>query len=1186
MNEFLLPRFDRAFGTILSYTAKGLGLLFFLAAIPSFIFGQSAKLINDGAHIVTTSGATVYTQGEVRNRVNGGSNGTITNDGTILTTHANPNNASYSNLDADAITQGNGLFEIEGDWVNSAVFNGDNGEVLLDGPNQLITGDSVSTFHDLTLSGTGTKTLDLDAEVTDTLALTDRRLHTDTNSMFVLNTSPNAITRTPGLNNTVQGFVSSDSTGWLVRKMAQTSSYIFPVGDSVGTPRFRPADLTPSSSNSQTFRARLKNSDPSPDGYDISNKAGGIGPVNPNFYWRIDRTNGADPMNVQLFYDEAVDTADMAVHWKSQWEMMGAATNTMNGSPQLSSVSHSGWNDFSPNPFNIAASPLTVNAKNDTTICVGDTAQLGATVTGGTGPYGFTWKPATYLNDSTLKDPEAQGVMDTITYYVTAYDSASGTMSQPDSMQVVVDPGPNVSISPSNPATCPGDSVQLNASGGGSYSWSPDSTLTSSTGTPVYSTPGDSETVVLTGTNGLGCVGKDTVGISVQSAPTEPVGTATPDTICQGDSTTITATGSGPNVTYNVYDSATAGTKIGTTAVKVGPMSDTSYYIGATLTGSGCKYPGPRDTVDVIVEPAPAAPSVSLSPDTLCMGNSTTLSATGSGAGVDYKVYDDSVGGSYLGDASLSLTPDSTMSYYVQAVDAKGCSPLGGRVADTVHVDSLPSVGVSSSPSTICKGDTSVLAASGADTYSWSPNVDITSTSGDTVKAYPDSDTTYTVTGTDTNGCVNDTSVTLNVDSSPTKPNVSIVPDTICQGDSANITASGSGGSVVYEVYDSAMGGNYIGNTPLTVAPMSDSSYFVEATLSGGGCSFAGGRVEDSLTVETATPDPSVSVNPDTVCPGDSTLVDASGSGGGVTYEVYDSAMGGNYLGNAPLNVAVDTSTAYFVAAVGSNGCDQLDGRDTVTVHTYSEPTADAGPDQDLCPGDSLWLTASGGASYTWSNGTSDDSTEVAPDSSSTYWVEVQNAKGCSDTDSVSLNVIQPGSFVAVDDEGTVDAEKRITVDVFANDSGSIGDSAIVSGPYQGSASWTSGGVEYVAPSNKGEDSLNYEVCNFTCSNICDTATVQITINEGVKDLFIPNGVSADGDGQNDVWKISGLEAFPKKSVTIFNRWGDEVFSADPYKNDWKGQSNNGKVLEGTYFYVLDLGPEEGKKTGFIELRR
>ncbi|MFB6257764.1 MAG: gliding motility-associated C-terminal domain-containing protein, partial [Flavobacteriales bacterium] len=809
-------------------------------------------------------------------------------------------------------------------------------------------------------------------------------------------------------------------------------------------------------------------------------------------------------------------------------------------------------------------------------------------VIGGTGPFGFTWTPSTYLNDSTLQNPDAQGVMDTIEYYVTAYDSATGTTSQPDSVTVYVSPAPDDSITPANPATCPGDSVLLEANGGASsYSWAPDSTLTSNSGDTTYSVPDDDETIVLTATNSLGCTGTDTVTISVQSAPGEPIGTATPDTICQGDSSTITATGSGANVTYQVYDSATAGTYLGDTPLDVGPMSDSTYYIDAVLSGSGCSYPGPRDTVSVTVNPAPTAPSVSLSPDTLCMGDTTTISATGSGAGVTYMVYDDSVGGNYLGDASLDHVPDSSMLYYVEAVDSNGCSPLGGRVGDTVHVDSLPDVSITPSSPVICQGDTGELVGSGADTLNWSPNVDIDTTSGDTVHVYPSNDTTYTLTGIDTNGCMSDTSVTVSVDSAPTQPTVDIVPDTICQGDSAIINASGSGGSVVYQIYDDSVGGTYLGDASLTVAPMTDSVYWVEPTLAGGGCSYPGGRVPDTLTVDSAPPAPTLTAMPDTVCPGDSSVINASGSGAGVTYEIYGDPSGTPYLGDAPLGVLVDSTTDYYVSAIGPNGCDQLGGPDTVTVHTYPEPVADLGPDTTSCPGDTISLTASGGVSYNWSTGDSGASIDVAPDSVSSYWVVAQNAQGCTDSDSITVNVVGPSNFDAVLDMDTVTVDKSTVIDVFANDTGSIGDSAIISGPYQGSGGWTSGGIDYTAPGSAGTDSLTYVVCNLTCNNICDTALVNITIEEGIPELFIPNGISADGDGYNDTWKIRGLEAYPQNSVKIFNRWGDEVYRADPYENDWKGQSSTGgEVLEGTYYYVLDLGPNQEKKTGFIELRR
>ena len=94
--------------------------------------------------------------------------------------------------------------------------------------------------------------------------------------------------------------------------------------------------------------------------------------------------------------------------------------------------------------------------------------------------------------------------------------------------------------------------------------------------------------------------------------------------------------------------------------------------------------------------------------------------------------------------------------------------------------------------------------------------------------------------------------------------------------------------------------------------------------------------------------------------------------------------------------------------------------------------------------------------------------------------------------------------------------------------------------------------------------------------------------------MDIPNGFSPNGDGINDVFYIDGLEKYPNNDIIIFNRWGNEVFSAQPYNNDWNGKSVSGNlkvsgevVVDGTYYFVLNLNePGELPVNGFIELRR
>ena len=131
-----------------------------------------------------------------------------------------------------------------------------------------------------------------------------------------------------------------------------------------------------------------------------------------------------------------------------------------------------------------------------------------------------------------------------------------------------------------------------------------------------------------------------------------------------------------------------------------------------------------------------------------------------------------------------------------------------------------------------------------------------------------------------------------------------------------------------------------------------------------------------------------------------------------------------------------------------------------------------------------------------------------------------------------------------------------------------------------------------------GVDSFTYAAC---VDDVCDSSMVSVVVypaeNEYcgevlppcLDDIFIPNGFSPNGDGENDLWFIPDLEeCFPENEVQIFNRWGDLVFSQINYdsNNAWDGtwQQNGKDVPDGTYFYILIYDDE--KKASFIEVRR
>jgi len=121
-------------------------------------------------------------------------------------------------------------------------------------------------------------------------------------------------------------------------------------------------------------------------------------------------------------------------------------------------------------------------------------------------------------------------------------------------------------------------------------------------------------------------------------------------------------------------------------------------------------------------------------------------------------------------------------------------------------------------------------------------------------------------------------------------------------------------------------------------------------------------------------------------------------------------------------------------------------------------------------------------------------------------------------------------------------------------------------------------------PGYFGEDSFIYEICLVGCPSNCDTAVVNILITG---DLEIPDIITPNGDGNNDSFVIRGIENFPENELIIFNRWGNKVYEAVNYGNDWRGTWNNNELPDGTYYYVF-TNRQNGAliSKGFITLHR
>lgn len=280
-----------------------------------------------------------------------------------------------------------------------------------------------------------------------------------------------------------------------------------------------------------------------------------------------------------------------------------------------------------------------------------------------------------------------------------------------------------------------------------SYTWSPGTFLSSTTGSPVNATGVTATTTyTVTGTTSAGCSASANATITVNPSPTVTT-TASSDTICVGASSTLTAAGAS---TYSWMP----GSLIGTSVI-VSPATTTTYTVTGT-SALGCTNTA---TITITVNPLPTVVA-NTSASAVCAGSPVTLSGSGAssytwtGGVID----------------AVSFVPPSTSTYTVTGTDVNSCI---NTASVTVTVNALPTVVANTTASTICEGSPVTLTGSGASTYTWTGGVT------DGVPFNPIVTNTYTVTGTDINSCQNTATVSVTVNPLPSV-SITFPVDTVC----------------------------------------------------------------------------------------------------------------------------------------------------------------------------------------------------------------------------------------------------------------------------------------------------------------------------------------------------------------------------------------------------------------------
>lgn len=313
---------------------------------------------------------------------------------------------------------------------------------------------------------------------------------------------------------------------------------------------------------------------------------------------------------------------------------------------------------------------------------------------------------------------------------------------------------------------------------------------------------------------------------------------------------------------------------------------------------------------------------------------------------------------------SIYVSPNSTTTYTVMGVtNFLDCCGGPHSNAKTVTVHANPNVDAHASDSSICLGDSTQLYGTGADNYVWSNNIQ------DQSYIHPTSTDTYSVVGTNLNGCVDSSSVQVEVNPLPV---VTASADTtiICFGESVVLTADGA---TMYAWSHGQGNGS-------TLSPNATTTYQVIGTNTFG-CTD-----EASIQIQVLDlPEVVANVADSGVCAGDSTFLFGSGA---IQYQWSD--------GQTDLAYFFPTDSRWYtVLGTDANNCQN---EDSVFVTFYPVVDFYLGADTAICPQDPLFLEANQTfAWYEWSTGS--NSTKIVVNSNEHIFLTVYDEFGCDYSD-------------------------------------------------------------------------------------------------------------------------------------------------------------------------------------------
>ena len=605
-------------------------------------------------------------------------------------------------------------------------------------------------------------------------------------------------------------------------------------------------------------------------------------------------------------------------------------------------------------------------------VCAGDSVTFFAS-----GGYFYQFPGQTTAARPVRHRYHPQSVGPDTSVYVLYGENFNHQCSGYDSLTIIVNPLPDVSLASSRLLVCEGDSVILSASGATQYSWFGPGNYGTDTSRAIV--VDSTVQFLLWGRDNKLCRNFDTLTVSAFPFPQVHL-SASADTICQGFSTTVTATGA----TAYAWDSTLTFSQSNTQTFT--PLHDTVIYVWGNNFNGLCAT---LDSIRITVLPLPTVQIVA-DAGTICWGDTAHLTATCSESTWSWD------NGPYV-STGLDVAPLDSTWYHITTRAANGCYAY-----DSFLVEVRPFYHVHLHGDTnVCSGDSLSFSATGSDSYAWGTTTAFTQSSTHTFTFLYNTDTNINIVvrGTPRDSiCRSADTLTVHVYQIP---ELYVDPETttVCLGDSVILSASGGIGPYRCEQFlwmDETEFGLHNGYH--VYRPQTSISYVVTGSRLGGVC-----PVTDTIEI-TVIDTPQVAfAGPVDICLGDSVRLTASG-GERYAWE------GGEFTTSGYFHHLPDTLGTFTYNVVSRVHALNCAGHGSIDVHVHPVPVLQlVADDSVLCYGESATITASGAYQYLWPSTytfTQSNNHTFTPAQTTTYTVYATDSMMlCSDTQSLTILV-------------------------------------------------------------------------------------------------------------------------------------------------------------------------------------